>query len=1196
MNFRSILIATVLLLFTFHGTTTFSNAEASTRYPIDSFGGGVSNGLPTNGDYNCIGVGNANGDDHMDIICGGEQNYGSDPRTGLYYFAGNGAGTWTSTTLIGTNSFAGIEVADCDNDGLQEIYAGYQENSNGIGAWEWTGAGFGTGGITSPLTSNGANYMRIANITGGPGLDMAVAAQTGIRYYEGSGSAPISWTEHSTGLKSNGLSTQLDINDINNDGLTDMIVGQYGDGLYIYTQDVSGTSWTDRSASLPTPEQNGRVLGLTTGDVNNDGNIDIILNKRTNPNGLFLLLGNGGGGTGTDFQWTYLNNSWTSRPTGTFYQSHLADIDKDGDLDLLTAKESSGLHIYLGNGSENPGTNFGWTELTGKGLPTLGMFTGSNYVDFDDDGDLDVAGCTYGIGMIVLENNLTLPDVPVANAGVDQTVFLGDTIRLDGRNSTDPQDCPGGDLVGDILSYDWNFTDQPEGSVMTDADLQQSDTIADPSFIPTHSGNYTLSLAVKDPDEHWCVKEDEVTISVIMVNTEPVANAGPDMEVYIGVIVELNGTGSSDAEDLFGSLIFDWNVSAGNPSAVTLSDETEARPTFTAPPVTGDYHFTLVVRDTLDAWSAEDEVEITVVLPPNIRPVADAGTDLTAFSNTTIHLNGSGSEDTDGSIVTWDWNCTTHPVVSILEENSSTPSFVPDRSGEYSFTLTVRDDRGGWANEDEVVVTVIEENEPPFADAGEDFTAYLGEETFMNGSASRDLEGHITAWDWNCTNHPTLTLGNGNSSTPSFIPEALMTYNFTLRVRDDLGLWSANDRVNVTVIERPVNRRPVANAGKDMTVHLNTTVVLNGSNSYDGDGNITEWDWSCPSYCDLVFENETTAHPGFLAGMIGKYEIELIVRDDLGLWSLPDSVIVTVIPEDEEITEPTVNDPPTIALTSPRNGNVISGVSTITWSAGDDDLDPLTFRIELLDTDGKLIKVLAETISSGSRSWKWDTSGEPDGSYMIRITAADGIDETTAVSGGFSLENELSVSRKESGDMLGTFWIVIIILVILIPIIIVLIILRRRGKAGEEEESPEEFHGWAGMESEKVEDGERRDEASGDWARDTWNEDNEVGWFDDGARQLDGVEAAGGVKDDHEGYWDDDEGEQDHDTWDGRRTWDGRYGTGTMLDWDTKVESGGGRYRRDDESYLESDDEHSDDDHDDDYEYEDDYDHDDDDD
>jgi len=174
------------------------------------------------------------------------------------------------------------------------------------------------------------------------------------------------------------------------------------------------------------------------------------------------------------------------------------------------------------------------------------------------------------------------------------------------------------------------------------------------------------------------------------------------------------------------------------------------------------------------------------------------------------------------------------------------------------------------------------------------------------------------------------------------------------------------------------------------------------------------------------------------------------------------------------------------------------------------------------------------------------------------------------------VKNAPSVSRKESGDILGTFWIVIIILVILIPVIIVLIILRRRRKASDEEDSPGGFHGWDGKVSEKIEDGERRDEVSRDWAEHTWNEDNEVGWFDDEVGGVDGVEADDWMDDDHEGGWDDDKGEQDQDTWDSRRTWDGRYGTGTMLDWDTRVERGGGRYRRDDESYLEPDEEYSD--------------------
>ena len=80
---------------------------------------------------------------------------------------------------------------------------------------------------------------------------------------------------------------------------------------------------------------------------------------------------------------------------------------------------------------------------------------------------------------------------PSANAGDDQMVVLGDTVTLDGSNSSDP------DFGPSALSYSWSFASTPAGSTLSDTDISGSAS-AYPDFIPDVVGDYLLRLDVSD--------------------------------------------------------------------------------------------------------------------------------------------------------------------------------------------------------------------------------------------------------------------------------------------------------------------------------------------------------------------------------------------------------------------------------------------------------------------------------------------------------------------------------------------------------------------------------------------------------------------------------------------------------------------------------------------------------------------------
>ncbi|MHC4501167.1 MAG: PKD domain-containing protein [Planctomycetota bacterium] len=124
---------------------------------------------------------------------------------------------------------------------------------------------------------------------------------------------------------------------------------------------------------------------------------------------------------------------------------------------------------------------------------------------------------------------------PVADAGVNQTIIVGDTVSLDGSGSTDAN--------FDILIYSWSFVSVPAGSLAEIADPASAQT----SFVADEPGAYVVSLVVND----GFVDSDAVNVTItaitakeavvlVLLNTiEVVSNLAP------GILKDGNVTSDS---------------------------------------------------------------------------------------------------------------------------------------------------------------------------------------------------------------------------------------------------------------------------------------------------------------------------------------------------------------------------------------------------------------------------------------------------------------------------------------------------------------------------------------------------------------------------------------------------------------------------------------------------------------------------
>ena len=279
--------------------------------------------------------------------------------------------------------------------------------------------------------------------------------------------------------------------------------------------------------------------------------------------------------------------------------------------------------------------------------------------------------------------NITVLQPPVADAGDDRISVMNNMVTLNALGSSDDSE---------VMEYEWKQLSGPPVSLSDPASSM-------PTFVPEVAGLYVFSLRVADGDGLWSLREDVVNITVLQ---PPVANAGTDRKVAIGTTVILNGTASTDDGSI---TAYDWSQVDGPPTVLT--SEISDRPSF-VPLEKGVYVFALRVRDDDDRWSPEDLVNITALSPPE----ADAGEDLMAVVNTTVTLNGTGSND-DGLIVTYRWRQAGGPSeITLINSSGAEPSFVPTVPGIYTISLMVRDDDELWSTGlDHVNITVIGETD-----------------------------------------------------------------------------------------------------------------------------------------------------------------------------------------------------------------------------------------------------------------------------------------------------------------------------------------------------------------------------------------------------------------------------------------------------------------------------------------------------
>lgn len=168
----------------------------------------------------------------------------------------------------------------------------------------------------------------------------------------------------------------------------------------------------------------------------------------------------------------------------------------------------------------------------------------------------------------------------------------------------------------------------------------------------------------------------------------------------------------------------------------------------------------------------------TVVSTGPIAPVAVAkATPLTGDAPLVVTLDGSGSFDQDGSVVSYGW--------SFGDGSSGTGSVISHTytgTGTYTAVLTVTDNQGLTATQSVQIQVTAPNINPTAVIAASSTSGVAPLAVTFGGSGSSDPDGTISNYAWNFGDG---TTGSGSTVSKTF--SAAGTYTVTLTVTDNRG-------------------------------------------------------------------------------------------------------------------------------------------------------------------------------------------------------------------------------------------------------------------------------------------------------------------------------------------------------------------------------------------------------------------------
>jgi protein involved in polysaccharide export with SLBB domain/outer membrane protein OmpA-like peptidoglycan-associated protein len=318
----------------------------------------------------------------------------------IFLWHGDNAGNWKRAQRFKiSGDTRALAAGDINNDGWLDIVSTSMGNTNGVHAWINENGKFGD---SQPISEKDLfDGLRLADVNNDGKLDVIAANKTGVvkgGVYVWLGTGKGNFIQE-TGPTRVNMYSDVEVGDFNNDGKIDIVGAAWGhDGGALRVWLGSGDG---RWSAVESIVDIDSFWGVDVADVNGDGNPDII--SAANFDGVKIHFGDGKG----DF-----SKKKVLSEKGNFWRAKAVDLNNDGLLDIVaTLSDNHGIIVwyqtsgipkdeeYSDNSLETVATTYGGWVAKDEGLPKEGYYFDLGFADFNSDNKLDIAVTTYGEGV-----------------------------------------------------------------------------------------------------------------------------------------------------------------------------------------------------------------------------------------------------------------------------------------------------------------------------------------------------------------------------------------------------------------------------------------------------------------------------------------------------------------------------------------------------------------------------------------------------------------------------------------------------------------------------------------------------------------------------------------------------------------------------------------------------------------------------